>query len=114
MRWPLLKCPLCGGILPNSELKPGKPLCCPDCSREWQPSRWQLRLSGLIALCLTIGICLLAGLRGFWLLGAIVLFWFPAFVAWDFVFVRLVPPAFEAYRAKDSRKSGRGGGLSIR
>jgi hypothetical protein len=102
MRWPTLKCPFCGGILPNREVRPGTPLKCPTCSRLLQPARWQLRLSGLIALGLTVALSRLFGIQGFWLLAATVILWFPVYVAWDFAFMRLVTPRFEAYMPKDS------------
>lgn len=107
MKWPTLKCPFCGGILPNREARPGKPLTCPVCSRQLQPSRWQMRLSGVIALILTIALCRFLGVHGFWLPAAIIALWFPICVIWDFVFVRIVSPKFEAYGRKDSSSHSR-------
>jgi hypothetical protein len=103
--WPTLKCSSCGGILPNRDVRPGVPLVCPRCSRQLQPSQSQLRLSGLIAFGLTLVLCRFLGLRGLWLFGATILFWFPAYVVWDFVFVRVVPPKFETYVPKKSKDS---------
>jgi hypothetical protein len=72
-------------------------LVCPRCSRQLQPSRSQLKLSGLIAFGLTLGLCWSFGVRGLWIIGLTILFWFPVYVAWDFIFMRIVPPKFEAY-----------------
>ena len=105
MRWPVLNCPFCGGVLPNTEVKAGRPLTCPGCSRQLQMATGQLYLSGLIGLCLDTALCLLIGLRGLTLLVAIVLLWFPVYVAWDFIFVRLVKPRFEAYVPRNSGTS---------
>ena len=62
----------------------------------------QLYLSGLIALGLTVALTYFLGMRGFWLVGGIVLLWFPVALIWDFIFVRIVTPRFEAYGGKDS------------
>jgi hypothetical protein len=78
------------------------PLKCPGCSRLLQPARWQLRLSGLIALGLTVILCRLLGIQGFWLLVATLILWFPVYVIWDFTFMRIVTPRFEAYIPKNS------------
>jgi hypothetical protein len=101
MKWPLLKCPFCGGTLRNSDVLPGKPLLCPACGAKLQPARGQLRLSALVALCLSIAFAYVLGIRGPWLILAVVLFWFPVGIVWEFIFARIVPPRFEAYVPKD-------------
>jgi hypothetical protein len=68
----------------------------------------QLYLSGLIALGLTIALTYFLGLRGFWLLGAIVLIWFPVYLIWEFIFARIVTTRFEPYGGKDSDKNDAG------
>jgi hypothetical protein len=78
------------------------PLKCPGCSRLLQPARWQLRLSGLIALGLTVILCRLLGIQGFWLLVATLILWFPVYFIWDFTFMRRVTPRFEVYIPKNS------------
>jgi hypothetical protein len=103
MKWPKLKCPFCGGILANREIKAGVPLVCPSCSRKLQFSQRQLRLSTFVAVGLSVGLSLLLGLRGLWFIAATVIFWFPMLSIWEFAFVRIVPPKFEAY--EDSRGS---------
>jgi hypothetical protein len=97
MKWPILKCPFCAGILPNSELYPGKPLKCPKCAALLQPSRSQGLLSAFIGLCFTLVVCYLVGLSGGWFFIAAIVLWFPVFVVCNFVFVRLTPPRFETY-----------------
>ncbi len=101
MKWPTLTCPFCGERLPNEELRTGKPLVCPTCSEKLQPQMRQLQVSGTIALGLTVAACYLFGLRGLWLLGVVILLWFPIYVVWDFLFVRIVPPKFERYERRE-------------
>src|SRR5438067_711709 len=105
MRWPVLNCPFCGGVLPNTEVKAGRPLTCPSCSRQLQMSRGQLNLVAVMALGLTVAAGLLFGLRGLTLAVAVVLLWFPAYVASGFVFMRLVKPRFEANVPRNSGTS---------
>lgn len=98
MRWPVLKCPYCGAVLPNRELSTTRPnIVCPLCCRQLQYATWYSHLSGLIALVLTITLCLFLGLSGFWLFGATVLLWFPVLVLWAFIFARISATRFEAY-----------------
>ena len=101
MKWPLLSCPFCNATLDNTKVRHGKPVVCPSCSARLQPSTRQIDLGNLIALAITIGLCYLFGLRGFWLLAASVVLWFPVLVVWTFVFLRLVRPRFKPYVAKD-------------
>ncbi len=101
MNWPTLRCPFCGGILRNTDLHRGMPLVCPTCQAKLQHSMTQRRLSGFIALCIDLAICYFVGFRGIWLAVATILSWFPVLVIWDFIFVRIVPPRFEAYAPKD-------------
>ena len=101
MKWPTLTCPFCRGRLQNEGLRPGKPLVCPTCSEKLQPQMRQLHVSGAIALGLTVAACYLFGLRGLWLLGAVIFLWFPIYIAWDFLFVRIVPPRFERYEPRE-------------
>jgi hypothetical protein len=103
MKWPTLKCPFCGGILPNTEVYPDRPLVCPTCAAQLQSSEHQLWLSGFIALCITLAALYFLGLRGAWFAFATILLWFPVYVFWDFIFLRIVPPRFESYHPKDHR-----------
>jgi hypothetical protein len=98
MKWPVLKCPTCNATLDNNKVRVGKPLVCPSCSAELQPSERQAYIGELAAIAIAICISYLFGLRGLWLLGASVVMWFPIAMAWVFVFVRIVPPKFESYR----------------
>jgi uncharacterized paraquat-inducible protein A len=98
-------CPFCGGVLPNSELRAGRPVTCPRCARKLQPAAWHLRLSGLVALGLTAALCLLVGFQGTRLIVATALLWFPIYMAWDFLFVHIVRAPFVEYVPKDT-KSG--------
>jgi len=90
-------CPFCNEVIPNQQLKLAGPMTCPNCSRRLRYSRWQLRLSGLIALGLTVAFCWALGLRGLWLFVAAIVLWFPVYVVSDVIFLRIVPPKFEAY-----------------
>lgn len=98
MKWPVLNCSFCNAILDNKQVRHGKPLVCPSCSAELQPSERPGYIGELIAIAIAICICYWFGLRGLWLFIASVIIWFPVFVAWMFVFVRIVPPQFEPYR----------------
>lgn len=102
MKWPTLKCPFCGSILPNRQYKARTPLICPGCSEPLRLARWYLHVTSFSALVLTLVICLLLGLRGFWLLAATIVLWFPVDVAWNFLVGRIVPPKFERYPPSDS------------
>lgn len=106
MRRPILKCPFCDGVLPNTELRPGRPLKCPSCCRPLQLARWHIRISGLIALGLTMTLCRFLNLGVLWLFGATILLWFPIYVIWDALFVWISNPRFEAYVPKAAVKSG--------
>lgn len=101
MKWPTLNCPLCGGVLRNTDLHRGMPLVCPTCDAKLQHSSHQLWLPGFIALCIDLAILYFVGLRDIWLAVATILLWFPVYVICDFIFVRMVPPRFEAYTPKD-------------
>lgn len=121
--WPTLKCPLCGGVLPNREVKLnplfGRVLpntngqviklnypvvTCPTCSQPLQFARWEQALDGLIALGLAVVLSLLLGIRGLWLVGAAVVLWFPMVVIWEAILGRIMPPHFEAYVPKEIPK----------
>ncbi len=54
-------------------------------------------MSALIALMLTIAICWTYGFRSFWLIGATIVLWLPVFAIEDMIFLRIIPPRFEAY-----------------
>ena len=108
MKWPILKCPFCGGRLPNTQVWPNRPLTCPTCSRELQPEMRQLYLSGLIGLGLTMVLVYLLGLRGLWFFGGVVFLWFPVCLVWDFIYVRIATPRFEPYGGKDSHNNDAG------
>lgn len=97
MKWPVLKCPICNATLDNNKVRAGKPLVCPSCSAELQPSTRQARIGELGALAITIGICYWFGLSWLWLLVVTVVMWFPVFVAWMFVVDRIRPVQFEPY-----------------
>jgi hypothetical protein len=94
-------------IVPNDRLSFRGPVACPNCSRQLKYSRWQLNLSGLIALVLTAIACWGFGMRGFLFFASTIVLWFPVYVVWDLIFLRLVPPALEAYRDEDLRPSRR-------
>ena len=106
MKWPVLTCPFCRGRLPNDEVKPGKPLVCPTCSEELQPEMRQLYISGMIGFGLSVAVSYLLGFKGLWLIGAIIILWFPIYVLWDFIFVRIVPPYFEKYEGERPKNHG--------
>lgn len=61
----------------------------------------QIDLGNLIALAITIFLCYVFGLRGFWLFAASVVLWFPVLVVWTFIFLRIVRPRFEPYVGKE-------------
>ena len=100
--WPILKCPVCGGVVPNTAVRPNSPLVCPSCSRKLQLSRAQGRFSVFVAIGLSIALCAALGLRDLWFLVAMVVFWFPMLFIWEFIFGRIVPPKFELYDEESS------------
>jgi hypothetical protein len=102
MKWPTLKCPFCGSILPNRQYKAGTPSICPGCSERLRLARWYLHLTSASALALTLVVCFLFGLRGLWLIVATVLLWFPIDVVWNHFFARVFPPRFERHPPDDS------------
>ena len=103
MKRPVMKCPFCGGTLRNTDLHPGRPVVCPSCKTELQASDAQLWLSGFIALCITATCLYFMGVRGVWFFVAVVVLWFPAYVIWDYIFLLIVPPRFEAFVPKDHK-----------
>lgn len=96
-----LKCPFCGSVLPNRELRVGKPLKCPTCSKDLQFARWQLRVHGALALVVTVAVCYMVGLRGFALAAAVILFFVPMLILLLPLFNRISKPRFEEYQRKD-------------
>lgn len=101
MKWPTLKCPFCGGRLRNTELYPGRPIVCPDCGAELQPSDRQMWLYGLGALFTLMAVLYFLDVSGVWFIVATILLWFPVYLIWMFFFDRVFPPRFEAYVPKD-------------
>ena len=97
MRSPVLKCPFCHRIQQNIKLRVGKPIECFGCGAQLQLSISQGYSSAFVGLCIVVGVCFLLRLSLTWLVIAVILFWFPAFVLWNFIFVRIVPPRLERY-----------------
>jgi hypothetical protein len=97
MKWPVLKCPFCNATLDNNKVRAGKPLVCPSCSAELQPSSRQIYVGELVAIAIAICIGYWFGLRGLWLFVASILMWFPIAFLWMFVIDRIRPPKFELY-----------------
>ena len=93
-----------GFMISSTWLKPVGPVACPVCLRQLQFAGWQLYLSGLISIGLTIALCSFVGLRGAKLFAATVGLWFPVYIVWDFIFLRIVPPKFEAYVPRTGKK----------
>jgi hypothetical protein len=104
--WPILKCPFCRGVLPNEELWLNKPLTCPSCSRQLQIAEWYIKLNGVIALALSVILCLLLGYRGGRLFVSTVLFWFLVRLVWAFISARIFNTPFEPYVPKEAIKLG--------
>lgn len=100
MKWPILKCPFCGGRLRNTELRIGKPLVCPTCAAKLQFSTSQINLDAVVGLLLSAALAYLMGIRGVWLIATTLLFWFPVGLIWEFVSWRIIPPRFEGYVPK--------------
>jgi len=101
MKWPALKCPFCGGMIPNPDMHADRPVVCPNCAARLQQSEGQIWLSALAALCISLGVAQLLNLSGVWFVVATVLLWPPALKIWhQRIFVRMVPPRLEAYVPK--------------
>lgn len=96
MYWPVIHCPFCAGVIPNTLIKT-PPVACPNCGRKLQASSRQLNTSSGIGAGIALGLCLVFGLRGITLIIGTVLLWVPCFFVWHFLFVRIVPPKFEAW-----------------
>jgi DNA-directed RNA polymerase subunit RPC12/RpoP len=82
----MIKCPACGGVLDRSKIKSTKPLKCPHCGQwvavKMRTARWM----PWVTLALVAVIAFGAGLRGVYLLIAILSGWVPAlFVAYTMV-----------------------------
>ena len=101
--WPTFKCPFCAGIIPNREFPASGPITCPTCSRQLQLSRRYSKFISRIGTVLTLALCYLLGLRGLRFFAAFVIFWFPVLLAWDFIFIRVIPPRFEAYAPREPK-----------
>ena len=109
MKWPTLKCPFCGGVLPNSELWPNRPMTCPSCSKELQLEKRQGYISASMALGLTVLLTHLGlGVSGAWLIPCAVLLWIPVFVIWEYIGAFIFPTRFEPYGGKTSGKNDAG------
>jgi hypothetical protein len=76
---------------------PGRPVVCPTCGANLQPSTRRGRLEALIGLCFSVAICYLLGLSREWFLVTTILLWFPVFVVCGYLLGRIVPPVFEAF-----------------
>ena len=101
MKWPTLNCPFCGGRLRNTELYPGRPIVCPDCAAELQPSDCQMWLYGVGALITLMAVLYFLDVSGVWFVVGTILLWFPAYIILMFFFDRIFPPHFEAYVPRD-------------
>ena len=96
-----LLCPFCGGILPATELRAGKPLTCPQCLRQLQWSRRQMNVSSTIAALITALLCYAFGIRGWRMIPATIVFWFPVYVVSDGIFRLLFKSRFEPFEPRD-------------
>ena len=105
MQWPTLKCPFCGGILPNREVRFRQPLTCPVCSRQLKFSRRYLRLVRWTSVAITFAVCFLIGFRGWELVVAAIVSWLPVDLVWTYPFNRIVPPPLEAYVSNNPEAS---------
>jgi hypothetical protein len=56
-----------------------------------------------MALALTVAACYMFG-ASLWLLAASVVSWFPIFLAWEFLFSRIVSTRFEKYGGSEKPK----------
>ena len=106
MRLPRRKllCPFCGGIFPAENLRTHEPYTCPHCLRQLQWSRRRLNVSGIIAVLVTASLCYGFGIRGWRLVPATILLWFPVLVVSDYALSLLVRLRFEAYEPKRSHE----------
>jgi hypothetical protein len=104
----IFTCPFCSNVVPNSQLTYSGPITCPSCNQLLRYSRWQLHLSSLIAIILSVGFCRWLGIEGFWLFPATTICWLPVFVVWDVIFLRIVTPKLAAYYPdkSDSDRTG--------
>ena len=102
MTWPTLpkKCPFCGGILRDTDVDPPRPLPCRSCGALLQHSEGQLWQSVLVALCISLGVAYLLNVKGVGFVVATAILWFAVLIVWHFIYVRIVPPRYEAYAGK--------------
>lgn len=98
-----LLCPFCGGIFPAENLRTHEPYTCPHCLRQLQWSRRQLNVSSVIAVLVTALLCYAFGVRGWHLIPATILFWFPVYVVCGYALSLLVRPRFEPFEPGPSR-----------
>lgn len=95
--YPTLKCPLCGGILPNRQFHAGTPMTCPSCFRQVQLADWYRKLTFRGGIVITGILCYLLGFRGVWLFVAIMVGFFPGILLWAFVLAHTISTRFEPY-----------------
>ena len=78
---PNVKCPACGTVMPWRGFHAGKPWICPGRFHQFQIKRSRFNGLGLWAAGLALGASYLTGVRGWLLLVATVVLWFPFFLA---------------------------------
>lgn len=109
MAWrPIVKCPVCGTVMPWAEFEAGKPWICPDCSRRFQPSRVQSSIKFFSTVVLAFSVSYVLGWRGMRLLVISAALWFPPLLICVFASDFMVPIRLEPYRQRksDSKDSG--------
>lgn len=100
MRWPTLKCPFCGAVLPRRDYNANVPTVCPGCGRQLRVANWYQNLLMSLGVALTLTACYVVGLRGWRLLLATALLFFPATVFTIFMFAQIFRTPVELWPAE--------------
>jgi len=86
------KCPGCGSVLGNHELRLTEPFRCPVCGDPLYVSRSYVWVSYWLSILLSVLLPLALGLRGLALILAAILLWVPITIIEIIVVRRIIPP----------------------
>jgi hypothetical protein len=100
MLFPTVKCPFCGGLMPNDQYRSRGPWTCPACMRDLRIPRWYLRLLSWSSLAITFAFCFLLGLRGIRFFVALLIGSIPMYFIFRFALNIFVSTPLEVYPAE--------------
>ena len=101
MLFPTVKCPFCGGLMPNDRYASRGPWTCPACNKDLRIPRWYLRLLSWCTLGISFALCFVLGLRGFQFFVALLLSSFPMYFMLRYMVNLAAPTPLELYPTPD-------------